>query len=121
MDIQLEPQEKYSIQTYSDTQIQIDSVCYQDSLIVCPKRVISDVAIRCISEVDESYINMLLTCEPEVIIIGHKNPQLFLSPIVISSLASKKIGIECMGIAPACRTFNVLLHEGRHVVGGFIL
>ena len=39
---------------------------------------------------------------------------------VMHYLSKQRIGIECMSIGAASRTFNVLLGEGRRVVAGII-
>ena len=38
----------------------------------------------------------------------------------MSLLSQQRIGIECMSIGAACRTYNILLSEHRAVVAGFI-
>ncbi len=62
----------------------------------------------------------LLQLQPEVILIGYNGHNKLLIEL-IQDLAKKKIGLECMSIGAACRTFNILLSEGRKVVAGFIL
>ncbi|HAU0934786.1 TPA: hypothetical protein JBH70_12550, partial [Legionella pneumophila] len=54
------------------------------------------------------------------IIIGHLQTGKTLPVTLISQLSQKRIGIECMSIGAACRTYNVLLSEHRAVVAGFI-
>lgn len=120
MNINLEAAEQHAVQAYNDNKIQINSIIYENSLIVSREEIITDLAIKNIQEFDEQYLNLLLQCKPELIIIGHGNTGKFPPFEVISQLSQQRIGIECMSIGAACRTYNVLLSEMRAVVAGFI-
>lgn len=120
MQITLEKQEQHAVQAYSSTQIQINAVLYESSLIVSPSKIISDVAITDIELIDEDYIHLVLSLKPELIIIGHKNTGRFPPVKFMADLSQKGVGIECMELGAACRTYNVLISEHRLVVAGFI-
>lgn len=121
MQINLETSDNNSVQSYSDTQIQINSIIYDKSLIVSRKEIISDLAIKSIHDMDRTYLEALLQCKPEVILIGHKLLGMFAPMEYMQDLSKLGVGMECMSIGAAARTFNVLLSEGREVVVGFIL
>jgi uncharacterized protein len=120
MNINLEAAEQHAIQAYGDNKIQINSIIYERSLIVSREEIITEVAIKNIQEMSEEYLNLLLQCKPELIIIGHENTGKFPPFSFISQLSQQRIGIECMSIGAACRTYNVLLGENRNVVAGII-
>lgn len=120
MQINLEKQEQHAVQAYSSTQIQINSVLYESSLIVSSTKIISDVAIRDIELINEGYMSLVLSLKPELIIIGHKNTGKFPPMKLMAELSQKGIGIECMELGAACRTYNVLIGEHRLVVAGFV-
>ncbi|EHL29070.1 Mth938-like domain-containing protein [Legionella drancourtii] len=120
MHINLEAAENHAVQAYSDNQIQINSIVYERSLIVSKTEIITELAIKDIQEIDEQYLQQLIKFKPEVIIIGHENTGKFPPMSIISQLSQQRIGIECMSIGAACRTYNVLLSEERAVVAGFI-
>ncbi len=120
MNINLEAAELHAVQAYGDHQIQINSVIYERSLIVCKNELLADLLIKNIQEIDEHYMNLLTQFKPEIVIIGHENTGKFLSMSIISQLSQQGIGIECMSIGAASRTYNVLLSEHRAVVAGFI-
>lgn len=120
MHINLEAAENHAVQAYSDNQIQINSIVYERSLIVSKTEIITELAIKDIQEINEQYLQQLIKFKPEVIIIGHENTGKFPPMSIISQLSQQRIGIECMSIGAACRTYNVLLSEERAVVAGFI-
>jgi uncharacterized protein len=52
---------------------------------------------------------------PEILILGTGATQIFPSQALYFELASRRIGLEVMSTAAACRTFNILRAEGRSV------
>ena len=121
MQINLEDAEQHAVQAYSDTKIQINSIVYESSLIVSGKEIITNLTIKSIVELDDQYIGLLTKYDPEIIIIGHNETGKFPPYSIVSKLSQLKIGIECMSMGAACRTYNVLLGEHRAVIAGFIL
>lgn len=121
MNINLEASEQHAIQAYGDNKIQINSIIYEHSLIVSREEIITDTAIKNILDMNGEYLNLLLQFDPEIIIIGHENTGKFPPLSIISNLSQHRIGIECMSIGAACRTYNVLLGENRKVVAGIII
>ncbi|WP_131779717.1 Mth938-like domain-containing protein [Legionella bozemanae] len=120
MNINLESAEPHVVQAYSDNKIQINSIVYESSLIVSKTEIISDLSIKDIHEIDAHYMSLLTQFKPEIIIIGHEHTGKLLPLSIMKQLAEQRIGIECMSIGAACRTYNVLLNEHRAVVAGFI-
>ncbi len=120
MHINLEATDKYSIEAYSDTAVQVNSLVYQTNLIVSSHGIISDWAIANILHLDENSLAPLLQYNPTIIILGHKQQGEFPPLAIRQKLAKEHIGLECMSIGAACRTYNVLLSELREVVVGII-
>jgi len=121
MHINLEAADDHSIQAYSDNEIRVNSVTYQKSVIVSSREIISDWAIDNIFQLNEESLEPLLRHTPNIIVIGHKQQGKFPPPSAFELLSKKRVGLECMSIGAACRTFNVLLSEQREVVLGIIL
>ena len=62
----------------------------------------------------------LLEFDPEVVIFGSGRRLRFVSPALTRSLLERRIGVETMDTAAACRTFNVLVGEGRRVLAALL-
>lgn len=120
MQISLEDANSHSVQAYGKNQIQINSIIYEASLIVSREEIISELAIKSVTEMDEAYLELLTSLKPELIIIGHDQIGQFPPMSMIAQLSKLRIGIESMSLGAACRTYNVLLGEDRAVVAGFI-
>lgn len=63
----------------------------------------------------------LLALQPEVILLGTGERQVFPSAAVLAAGLTCGIGIEVMTNAAAARTFNVLAGEARKVVAAFLI
>lgn len=63
----------------------------------------------------------LLELRPELVIFGSGPRLRFVSPAFMRGLIDRRIGVETMDTGAACRTFNVLVSEGRSVVAALLL
>jgi len=63
----------------------------------------------------------LLTDRPEVVLLGTGARQRFPHPKLSAPLAQAHVGFEVMNTQAACRTFNILVAEGRRVVAVLLL
>jgi len=68
-----------------------------------------------------AHFDAIVAFAPELVIFGSGRSHRFVSPQLYRSLIERRIGIETMDTAAACRTFNVLVHEGRKVLGAFLI
>ncbi len=60
----------------------------------------------------------IASLKPELVIFGSGARLRFPAPALLRPLIDAGIGVETMDTAAACRTYNVLLAEGRSVVAG---
>ncbi|WP_199873395.1 Mth938-like domain-containing protein [Ideonella sp. A 288] len=63
----------------------------------------------------------LLELRPELVIFGSGPRLRFVSPAFMRGLIERRIGVETMDTGAACRTFNVLVSEGRSAVAALLL
>ncbi len=120
MHIQLEPADNNAIRSYTTTHITAGNSSYQNSIIIHRDTIISPWHIHSLQELDEKNLDQALQLNPEIIIIGHQQPGTLIPITVMAYLSKQRVGIECMSIGAASRTFNVLLSEQRRVVAGII-
>lgn len=57
----------------------------------------------------------------EVVIFGSGSTLRFPQPAWLRPLIAKRIGVETMDTAAACRTYNILAQEGRDVIVALVL
>jgi uncharacterized protein len=63
----------------------------------------------------------LAELQPEVVIFGSGSRIRFPKPAWLAPLVARRIGLETMDTAAACRTYNILAQEGRHVAAALLL
>jgi uncharacterized protein len=73
------------------------------------------------AELTPAHFEQILALAPELVIFGSGSRLKFVAPALYRSLIERGVGLETMDTAAACRTFNVLVNEGRQVVGAFLL
>jgi uncharacterized protein len=72
-------------------------------------------------ELTPEHFDELLAMKPELVIFGSGPRLRFVSPALLRSLIDRRIGVETMDTAAACRTYNVLVAEGRSAVAALLL
>ncbi len=114
------PADGFFIQKYDAGTVIINDRGFDQSLIIAPDQVIEHWQPRSIEALLLEHFDTLLALEPEIAIIG-TGKQLVFPPVeVYASLIQQGIGLEIMDTGAACRTYNILMSEGRRVVAGLI-
>jgi uncharacterized protein len=109
------------IRAYSAEEILIGDERVRRSCIVSADRLITDWEPRSFAELTLAHLAPLLALTPEVVLIGTGATQQLASAQLRAHLAQQGIGLEAMALGPACRTFNVLVQEGRRVAAALFL
>jgi uncharacterized protein len=63
----------------------------------------------------------LAELKPELVLFGSGQQLRFPRPAWLQALVAQRIGVETMDTAAACRTYNILAGEGRHVIAALLL
>jgi uncharacterized protein len=72
-------------------------------------------------DLTQAHFDQLAALDAELIVFGSGQRLRFPQPAWLASLAARRIGIETMDTAAACRTYNILASEGRHVVAALLM
>jgi uncharacterized protein len=118
MEIQKSIRPPHGISAYTSSSMTVDGKCYTQSLLLGHHILQSPFGDLAMSF--EIWDNLSLD-GIEIVIIGIEGGVAQLPIAWRTYFAKRKIGLEVMGIGPACRTFNILLEEARQVLGWFIL
>ena len=98
----------------------INGVEYRDSVIVPWRGSVTPWAVDGFASLTAAHFAELAALQPELVIFGSGNRIRFPRPELLQALMSRRIGLETMDTAAACRTYNVLLAEGRNVVAALL-
>jgi uncharacterized protein len=73
------------------------------------------------ADLTEAHFDSLLQDKPELVIFGSGSRLRFPNAALLRGLMARRVGFEAMDTAAACRTYNVLVSEGRTVVAALLL
>ena len=68
------------------------------------------------SELTPADLEAVFAAKPELVIIGWAGGQFFLPAAQRAWFLERRIGIETMELGAACRTYNLLVQDGRAVI-----
>jgi len=109
------------ITAYGEDYIEINKQRYANNLIVMPQALIQEWQISSFAELTIDNFLQIAELKPEVALLGTGITHSFLHPKHYQCLTDKGIALECMTTAAACRTYNILMSEGRTVAAALIL
>lgn len=115
------PDYAYSLRAADGSRAKVNDVVLQRSFILAPNELINDWRPARVSELQPADLEPLLALQPEVILLGTGERQIFPPAAIIAAALTRGVGIEVMTNAAAARTFNVLASEARRVVAAFLL
>ena len=101
--------------------IAVNGTHYEGSVIVCGRDVVSNWAPHGFDGLDASQFEQLANMDAEIVLFGSGERQRFPHPALLKPLIEKGIGLEVMDTKAACRTYNILVAEGRRVACGILI
>ncbi len=106
---------------YGDGYVQINGQNHSGNLIVLPTRIIPDWHEGSAATLREEQFEHMLELDCEIILLGTGKVLRFPHPSLSRALLHARVGLEVMDSAAACRTYNILLAEGRKVAAALII
>ena len=106
---------------YGDGYVAINNQHYSESVVVTPEAI--DVAWRVANfdSLNVDHMQHLIALKAEIVILGTGATQRFPAPALLRNFAAAQIGLEVMATPAACRTYNILLAEGRAVMAAVLV
>ena len=93
---------------------------HRRSVLVPWQGTVADWPVARFDELAASHFEALAALKPELVIFGSGPRIRFARPALLRPLIDARIGVETMDTPAACRTYNVLLAEGRSVVAALL-
>ena len=106
---------------YGSGYLMVNNVRYERSLVVTPERIIEDWPVAGFDELSATDFEFLRALKPAIVLFGSGATLRFPQPALARCLAEVRIGLEVMDTTAACRTYNILMAEGRNVVAAVLL
>jgi uncharacterized protein len=108
-------QQYQTVTAYDDQGVEINLIPFTRSLIVLPEAAPIAWPVSSFDALTAEHFEQISAMTPDVVILGTGPRQRFVHPRLTSSLTTRRIGVECMDNQAACRTYNILMAEGRKV------
>lgn len=115
------PRNGYTLTGYGTGFLTVNDTRYEHALIVSPDSAPERWAVGSVDGLTAETAALLLAKTPEIILIGTGPHQIFPAPARLRPLLEARIGVEIMSTPAACRTYNVLMGEGRRVLAAICL
>ena len=109
------------VRGYAPGRLRIGEREYARSVIVSAATLIDDWRPQHIGELTAADLEPALALKPQVLLLGSGVRQVFPAPELLAQLYAARIGFEVMDTSAACRTYNVLVGEGRDVAAALII
>jgi len=110
-----------TITGYGDGYVEINKTPYAHAVVLSSDGAISEWSAQSFENLEAHHFSQLIDLKPELILIGTGKRQRFPKPELLKALISAKIGFEIMDSQAACRTYNILVGEGRKVLLALIV
>jgi uncharacterized protein len=106
---------------YGEGYVEVNRVRYTASLVVGADRLITDWPASGVDSLGADHFAAIVALRPEIVLIGTGATFTFPEPARLAVLHRAGIGVEVMDTPAACRTYNILLAEGRNVIAALVL
>lgn len=110
-----------TVTAYDETGVEINAIPYAYSLVVLPEVKPAPWPVSSFEALTEEHFEQINRTSPDVVILGTGRKQRFVHPKLIKSLTARQVGVESMDNQAACRTYNILMAEGRKAALALII
>lgn len=91
------------------------------SSIISPTRLVRDWTPRRFNELCPAHFEAVLELTPEIVLLGTGGELRWPETRIMAPIINAGIGFEVMSTAAACRTYNILMGDGRNVAAALLL
>ncbi len=101
--------------------VAVNGTHHSGSVAICGRETLNDWAPHGFEGLEPAQFDQLANMGAEIVLFGSGDRQRFPRPELLKPLISRGIGLEVMDTKAACRTYNILVAEGRHVACGVLI
>jgi uncharacterized protein len=114
-------QQYQTVSGYFPGGVEINGRPFDYSLLVLPESAPRPWPVARFEDLTLEHFQQLASEQPDVVILGTGERQRFVHPRLTTPLTAKQVGVECMDTNAACRTYNILMGEGRKALLALII
>ena len=109
------------IKSYSDNSFKVNDDIIDTNIIISRERIVNNWLSNGYSHFASQHLDEVISWQPEIIILGTGSSLLLPAQDITAYVNSYQIGFEIMDTGAACRSYNLLIDEGRNVVACLLL
>lgn len=121
MKLHSEPRTGNTVTAHGEGYIAINGERYSGSLIVQPEAIDTEWQVSNTASLTSTHIERLLATGADVLILGTGKRQQFPALALLKPAMAAGRAVDVMDTAAACRTYNILMAEGRTVAAALII
>jgi len=106
---------------YGDGWIAVNGIRHTTNVAVLPGQLLPDWTQATFDTLTIDDFARLAALAPEILLLGTGPTLRFPPQELLQPLVAAQIGLEVMDTRAACRTYNILVAEGRHVAAAILI
>ena len=99
----------------------VNGTAHTESVIVPWAGAVEPWGVATFEDLSSEHFERLLAFKPELVLFSSGATLRFAHPRLTQHLMAAGVGVDCMDLHAACRTYNVLTAEGRKVIAALLL
>lgn len=123
MKLHADKADRFTVTAYGEGWILVNGQRHTDHCLLSSATGVLPWSPSNFDELTPSHFEQILDLpeRPELLIFGTGPKLRFVRPVALQALMSQRIGVETMDTAAACRTYNILVGEGRRVAAALFI
>lgn len=109
-----------TVTAYGPGWIEINRQRHEGALLLTPQGPVRPWEVEAFEALAPEHFERLLAEAPELVLVGTGPTQRLIHPRLVARLHAARIGVDAMTTQAACRTYNILMAEGRRVVAALL-
>lgn len=110
-----------TVTAYGEDYVEINTRRHERPIVLMPEEAVAHWPVAGFESLEPRHFELLLPYRPELVLLGTGRRQRFPHPRLTRTLTDARIGVEVMDTQAACRTYNILMTEGRRVMAALLL
>jgi uncharacterized protein len=109
------------VRACSDGEVRVREHVIHNSVILSADEIVFDWPPVSVEDLELQHLEAVFALEPQIILLGTGERQVFPAPAIAAAVQAAGVGFEVMDTRAACRTYNLLVQEGRRVAAALIV
>ena len=110
-----------TITAHGSGYVMINRDRHATALILMPDKLVAPWPINDVNALGLADFALVLELKPELVVFGSGSTFRFPDPQIMAAFSMARIGFDVMDTPAACRTYNVLMGEGRNVAAALLI